>query len=260
MKRYAPILLLACAVLTVPPLSEAQGGVPPAFSGLVSVTSSGDTRPEGVYVHYNPSLSEAEPVVLGGVYNPLGRFLTDLDLIRILGRSERMLETALAPGDSMRYSVVFNRGLSNDPHFLLFAFDGSLDAAGDSARFCGATAVCTDIFIPGDGFIYTIGHVAAMFDTCRKYAIRDGKLTEIVQPMRYVGIESVTTKKVTLTRTKGGADSVAVLDAGTKVTVLVNDGEDYLVLTPQWITGWLKIAWPATFDTTPIRDLMYRSE
>ena len=115
------------------------------------------------------------------------------------------------------------------------------------------------IYIPGDGFIYTSGHADSIFDTRRKYAIRFGKLEEIVQPMLYVGLETVTTGRITLTRTKGGADLVAVLDAGTPVTVLVNDGDDYLILTPQCITGWMRIPQIDRYRT-PLRYLMYRGD
>lgn len=228
--------------------------VPPAFEALETVAVKGSYHPEGVHVHYNPSLAEVQSVVLDGVYREDGKYFSAAEhpgAIEAMGHSERVLITSLTPDTTKRYTIVFSPGLSADPYFLIF------DVAGDSLCFCGRTTFCTDIYIPGDGYIYTSGHADSMFDVRRKYTIRDGGLVEIPQPMLYVGMETVTTKKITLTHDRGGTGAIAELDAGTSITVLVNDGDDYLVLTPQGITGWTRI--PSGLYT-PIRYLMFRGD
>jgi hypothetical protein len=143
----------------------------------------------------------------------------------------RVVKTYIT-GAGQEYRIEFSEGLSDDPTFRIFKGDEK-EPIFD--------AFATGLVIPGNGFIYTSGHTNNMFDERKKYELRKGKLIEVKQPFYYVGLVSKTKKKITLHTSKDMKGTVATLPAGSSVSVLINEGELYLLKSDFGLVGWVKI-------------------
>ena len=59
------------------------------------------------------------------------------------------------------------------------------------------------------------------------------------QPFNYVGLDSKALKDITIFSDKKLSQEVAKIPAGTKLTVLLNDGDHYLLKTQFGLVGWI---------------------
>ena len=94
---------------------------------------------------------------------------------------------------------------------------------------------------PGDSAIYVDGHNNTMFNLRKKFVWQDSTFIEAAQPFHYVGLETTTREAVTLYADAGYKSAVEKLPAGSSVTVLLNEGENYLLKTPFGLVGWIRI-------------------
>lgn len=224
---------------------------PESFSSLTSKTVYDKYIPGGVKIHFNESDSAVLDINIKGFYNNSGKFIKYDPNSGGTDSSIRVLKTHINSKSDVQYYIDFNAGLSVDPHFII------MRAKGDSAVFVGETDWCLDIFIPGDGFIYTAGHTNNMFDTRRRYSVENDSLIETQQPFYYVGLKTVTTKEIKLSSTEDANDSFITIPAETPITVLINKGDSFLISDPFGITGWINIE--HTYYT-PIKNLIFRGD
>ncbi len=161
------------------------------------------------------------------------------------GYNTRLIHTRLSKNDSLTYAVDFNFGASVDPSFEFYRVvkNGHVKIG----RILG-----TQLTLPGDETVHVSGHTNSMFNKRRKFELKKGEIVEIAQPFYYVGIESKTTEGVHIYSDTSKANSVAYLNAGSQVTVLLNKGRHYLIETPEGLTGWLEITSPWE---GPIKDI-----
>lgn len=118
-------------------------------------------------------------------------------------------------------------------------------------------------FLP-EARIVVGGHSNTFYDLRRLYRWQGDRFVEVPQPLRHVGVSGVLKEPVALNQSPGGPPLDIALERGTRVTVLLNDmrraGEDgtsadYLLLTPQGLTGWASL--PSRPDGTTVVDGLY---
>lgn len=151
-------------------------------------------------------------------------------------------------------TLTCDSGPSNDPMCRLLT-----DAEQPSSTIFEAPG--KEFVFLGNGEIYVFGQSDSMYDHRRLFRYDGHRYVEAAQPLRYVGIEGITRAPLVLAATRGGdaAHALRTLDAGTKVTILLNavDGDDenglnpdYLVKTREGLIGWAHI--PSKPDGTTI--------
>ena len=224
---------------------------PAAFATLAVKTVYDKDIPRSVQIHFDASQTVMIGRDLKGNYTDKGRFF-DQEESAGMESTTRVLKTRIARNSPDWYVVDFSPGPSVDPHFIIHR------VVGDSTVFLGKTACSLHLFIPGDGFLYTAGHVDNMFDMRRRYIIENGRLSETPQPYYSVGLETVTTGSLRLSSDPAGTDELMVLPSGTPVKVLLNKEKQYLIQGPFGLTGWTRI--DSENYTTPIRHLIYRGD
>jgi hypothetical protein len=172
-------------------------------------------------IWYDPEISQ----VVNKPVNPEGAETGEPLVTRVL----RMRLDRTRPEE---YFVDFDEGPSVDPEIVLTRV-GAAEPAGYAS---GLT-----FYLPGNGAIYAAGHTNNMFDARTKMVVRDGKLVEVPQPSYWVGLESKALKDLTLTSAKGKGEVIARISKGGTITVLLNEGEWYLLKTPFGLVGWVHI-------------------
>ncbi|MEM7012137.1 MAG: hypothetical protein AAF585_11695 [Verrucomicrobiota bacterium] len=145
-----------------------------------------------------------------------------------------ILETKLGDSAGTICRVEFSWGPSDDPHFRL------LRKTSSDWMEMGYIS-CDELTIPSSGSIYAWGWSNQMFAKSRKFAVKNGEVSEVEQPFYNVDMKTKTTKAVTLMSKPGGGEKVAALGADAQVHVLINQGDHYLVSTPFGLTGWVEV-------------------
>ena len=168
----------------------------------------------------------------------------------IMGYNVRMIETKLAPTDSVSYTIDFTSGASDDPMFIIFR---NTPTGLIELRSIGGT----EISLPGDGAFYVSGHTNNMFDMHRKFTAMNGEITEVKQPFYYVGMKSFAKEEVIIYTDTTQVDMVAVIPVGTEIEVILNVGSNYLIKAPFDLTGWMKVA---LAQETPLQGIYYKGD
>ena len=181
--------------------------------------------------------------------------LLDLDGIRFYYRADssrlinkpldetmvRVMVTKVDVRKSDEYLVMFDAGPSEDPAFALYRIKGGkmVQLKGEDGQdfWVGGS----DLILPGSGSFYVAGHINNMFDMRRKFVLDGQVVREVRQPFYYVGLDTQTTQAIKLFASTKMDHVVAYLPKGASVTVLINQGEYYLVKTPFGLVGWVKV-------------------
>jgi len=142
-----------------------------------------------------------------------------------------ILETKLNVGDSEVYEVEFFEGLSVDPSFSIYR-----NKNGERKALIEVGG--TELVVPGNGYVYVSGHTNSIFNVRRKFQYVDGEFIEIEQPYKYVGLSTKTNADIDIFTTKNQKNKVAHLPSGTKIEVLINDGDFFLIRTGFGLVGW----------------------
>ncbi len=181
---------------------------------------------------------------------------------------ERILETALKP-DGPRFAVLCSSGMSDDYFCLWLPADAIVGADARKAPGIGGQT----FYMPGNGFVYAISDSAGSSYTehhREKWALVDGQFKEVEQPYYYIGRENSVyqgrrgtddydIRKKPLTLTDAGGKTVATLQPGDQVTLLLRDNqhkcpkerqinelglcseERYLLRTGDGTLGWITV-------------------
>lgn len=113
---------------------------------------------------------------------------------------------------------------------------------------------------PGNGNIYVDGHNNTMFNARRKYEWRDNTFVEIKQPFYFVGLETTTQSTIEIFTSQDYKQVVAALPKGSVISVVLNEGEHYLVKTPFGLVGWVRIRDGASQEESPIMGIYYAGD
>lgn len=155
-----------------------------------------------------------------------------------------LLKTRLGPEQPAVY-VLFSEGPSADPEFFFILADNVRAGRTDKlwAHVWG-----TALAIPGYDAVYAAGRYNTTFTQRRKYVVNGNGLKEVAQPYYYVGLKTHTRAPITLFASPEARHEVAHLPKGSRVEVLLTDGElddkrraCYLLKTPFGLTGWIWI-------------------
>lgn len=132
------------------------------------------------------------------------------------------------------FNVVFSWGASGDPNFTFY------NSQTNQSVF---TVYALNLYITGNGNIYTAGHTNNDFNTRKKYIYQNNTFKEVEQPYYYVGLQTKTLKPVTLYKTEDLKNSIANLPANYNIEVLLNKKETslYLIKTDFGLIGWVKV-------------------
>lgn len=237
--KLTPVFLTAAFSLSIASAQEKQPDVAASFPGLKSMTVEGDDSPAiSQKVSYDPALAE----VVNKVLNPDEEGAPEV---------KRLISTKIDRNASAAYFIDFDPGPSADPLFIITdAKSGK--KAGDIAA--------DSLVIPGNGFIYAIARSNHMHLERRKYAVKNGELTEIVQPFAYVGLESKARVPLTLTAGKGDGETIANIPKDGPLEVVLRDGDFLLVRTPMGLVGWWKMKTDVLMDGAEIEGIYYAGD
>ena len=199
-----------------------------------------------VFIKYNPASTTVINKTLSELDKNDPLFINDdmsMDDIKLV-------KTKISSnGDS--YNVVFSWGASADPEFLFYK-DGT-----DTPIF---SVAALNLYIPGNGNIYTAGHTNNYFNIRKKFTFKNNKFVEAEQAFYYVGLQSKTLKAITLYKSESLRTSIANLPADYNVEVLINkQGTNlYLIKTDFGLTGWTKL--PMEYGNPTIEGLFYAGD
>lgn len=149
-------------------------------------------------------------------------------------RGIKALVTRLIKDSPTLYLVTFDPGPSGDPEFIISEIRENKGQKLISLRG-------EELIIPGNGVLYTSGSADMMFETRKKFLLHDGVIKEVKQPFYYVGLKTKLKRSIDLFSEPTNKQIIAHLPEGSRVEVLINKENDYLIKTPFGLVGWLKI-------------------
>jgi hypothetical protein len=202
-----------------------------------------DAKDAGVVLYYNPELCELQdkPHPEKDEYDSAGILI------------ERPLRSQLLGKKGGYFIIDCDSGPSADPSCTIYKeHDNKLTKV-----FFGSG---TYFIFPGNGIVFSGGHTNNMFDARQKYQW-SGKEFEIVeQPFNYVGLDTVINTTINIYSSTNYSKSIAKLPKGSRILVLLNKNNDYLLKTPFGLLGWFRMAGYVTDQNTPIKGLYYAGD
>ena len=182
-------------------------------------------KQENIYLKYNQKMAE--------VFNKKIQDLPKNDPLRSGEGYLKLIKTKINSSGQLYY-VVFSWGPSADPNFQFYK-DSDLSRPA-------FTIYALQVFIPGNGYIYSSGHTNNMFNTRKKYTVENNSLKEIEQAFYYVGLKTKTLEAIKLYRDEQLVKIIANLPKDYNVEVLINKpGTNlFLIKTDFGLTGWIK--------------------
>lgn len=146
--------------------------------------------------------------------------------------------TKINPTQTEDLLVCYTDGASGDPAYQFYKenkgeYDWLFTIAG------------TEIFIPGNGFIYVNGHTNNVFDKRKKFKFTGSGVEEVAQPYYYVGLKTKALTNIQLYSDYKCSQKLAVIGANSDIEVLVAEFDEtcekYLIKTPFGLVGWWKL-------------------
>jgi hypothetical protein len=225
------LLSLLGAVFLVSPFSVVAAENPGPFPELKIV----DVRSPHfkIRVHYDPSITTI-------INRPLEQ--------KGIG-SIKVLTTKIDRSKNQVYEIQYTDGPSADPAFWVFK-NGGEEVGG----FAG-----TELYLPGNGSLYVSGHTNSLFNHRTKYDLKGGKFSEVKQPFYYVGLDSKALRDITIYSDKKLAFPVANIPTGAMLSVLVNEGDFFLIKTQFGLLGWVHFK-PERLDDNLIEGLFFMGD
>jgi hypothetical protein len=215
---------------------------PELFSGIELLELKTETRT--VKIFYDPKITT---VINKEPDNPIKYNIQGISGIKII----RAIRTKISLNTQEYYIIDFDEGASDDPTFIL------LKEENKKLKYISHMPG-TSLVIPGDGNLYISGHTNDMFDKRRKFSLSKDRIVEVQQPYYYVGLETKIKKKIDLYSTPQQSEVIHSLLKGSKVTVLLNKGDLYLLKTSFGLVGWTQI--PYGSQETSIEGLYFAGD
>ncbi len=243
MSRLSPLLFMFFSLLYAG--TSAGEGKKAALEGMEAFPGLKmlGLKNEGVTLYYDPKNSEvlnvkhpnADDLGEGGIY------------------ISRPLRTQLLGTGKGYFTIDCDSGGSWDPGCtVLQESNGKLN---EVIRIPGLRFA-----FPGNGNIYVEGHNNTMFNVRQKYEWRDGSFSAVKQPFNYVGLDTTTREPIDIFTTQDYKQIVAALPKGSSISVVLNQGEHYLVKTPFGLLGWVRIRCCAMQEASPIVGIYYAGD
>ena len=233
----------AAATTPAPPASPARTDeISASFPTLKLLTVKDiGVDDHGVKVYFAPALSQA----LNGKHPQEQEYDEGGVIVHRVLRSELL-------GAGKGYFIVdCDSGPSGDPS-CTFSKEGEEKGTSISGL---------NFILPGNGNIYATGHTNTMFNQRRKYEWRGGEFVEVKQPFLYVGLDTTTNRAIQIYESRQYKRTVASLPANSPVSVVLNEGDDYLLKTPFGLVGWIKIEnGGIDQDGQPIKGIYFRGD
>ncbi len=168
-----------------------------------------------------------------------------------------VLQMKIGEKDPQALTVLYSDGPSDDPEFI-FA-----KSNGEQIETLGGL----ELYLPGNGYVYTTGHTNTSFNKRSKFSFNGAKFIEIKQPFYYVGLKTQTTKAITLYADKSQKDVVGSVPINTEVEVLLAEysqnfgGTEYfLVKTPFGLVGWIGFTTYNLIEGTPFKGIYFAGD
>lgn len=207
-------------------IAYADKPIPSPFPALRTYTiypSPLESYQPPTQISYDPSLAKLIRKPVDVEFNRQG--IGEIEVTRVLS-------TKIDRNKSENFLIDFDPGASGDPAFVVLP---------ENAKSAIGVIEADHLVLPGNGSIYALARSNKNFIERRKYAIRDNKVVEVKQPYLYVGLDTQSNKNFGIYSSKTEGELVASVRAGDKLSVLINEGEYYLVKTTFGLTGWVKI-------------------
>lgn len=247
MKKSFPFLLILISSI-ITSFAQVEQNVS-TFANLQTLTLA-----NGIKVHYPKS-----GCVLINKYckdlqknDPFYTSVDDYDEGRIL-----LLQMKIGVNNSETLAVLYSDGPSDDPNFIFSNNNGK-----QIESLSG-----TELYLPGNGYVYTTGHTNTSFNKKSKYYYDGNNFIEIKQPFYYIGLKTTTTKAITLYADKSQKEIVANVPINTEVEVLLaeytqNFGgiEYFLVKTPFGLVGWIGFNTYNLIEGTPLKGIYFAGD
>lgn len=200
-----------------------------AFPGLKTIEIGEAAYGAKIRVHFNPALG----VVVNKPLSEDSGFGEPLI---------HVLDFFLGASKARKLELNFTNGASDDP-----SFEVRLAGAANPLEYGENMFGALEVFIPGNGALYASGHTNSTFNKRQKFGFDGTKLVESKQPYLYVGLNSKALRELAIFADQASADSakgapLAVIAKGAALTVLINDGDFYLLKSTFGLVGWVKLS------------------
>ena len=154
------------------------------------------------------------------------------------------------------YFVGFTEGPSGDPSFEFYKIEN-----GEYKYKFGLPGL--QVYIPGNGNIYTSGIVNNMFDVKAKFRFENDNVQEVSQPFYYVGFETKTLEHIKLYSDKSFSRVVATLPPNSEIELIAAETNSdrtkhyFLIKTSFGLLGWWELD---DFFSKKIEGLYFRGD
>ncbi|MBN2664237.1 MAG: hypothetical protein JXR68_11355 [Bacteroidales bacterium] len=151
----------------------------------------------------------------------------------------------ISPNQSEDLLVCFSEGPSADPCYEFFSVNN-----GNYEYIFSVAGM--ELFIPGNGFLYTTGHTNNMFDKHKKFKFTGTGVEEVPQPFYYVGLKTQTIENIQLYSDYNCTQKLAIVAANSNIEVVAAEYNEtcgkFLIKTPFGLFGWwlLDLAYPGS--------------
>jgi hypothetical protein len=146
------------------------------------------------------------------------------------------MELKFDRNSNKKYYFVFTYGPSADPAFYFYDIEAD--------EYINA-APGTEIYVPGNGYVYSTGHTNSMFNIRKKWKFNGSEFEEVKPDLYYVGLKTKTLQPLTLYSDQELTTQFANLPANYDIEVLVAERPDkftttwkYLIKTSFGLVGW----------------------
>ncbi|MHB9027717.1 MAG: hypothetical protein ACYC9O_03000 [Candidatus Latescibacterota bacterium] len=176
--------------------------------------------PEKIRLWYNPAAAEVieilmEPKEIGG------------------GKTIRLIRTKIGREENREYVIDLQYGTVAGSRFVVYLQDG------EKLRQLGEID-SLELMIPGDGLLYSSGPVSGVFQERRAYVVEENAVCEVEHPIMYREDGTVTRKDATLYADGRMTDEIGRIPASSTVTILLRQGDVYLIRTKSGRIGWAR--------------------
>ncbi len=241
MSKFGPLLLMLFSFLYADVSADELKMSNPEGIGAFSNLKLLHVENVGVMLYYDPKKSEL-----------LNVKLPDADVYEQSGISiSRPLRTQLLGAGKGYFTIDCDSGPVDWNSGCTF-FQEVGDQLKEITRIPGL-----QFAFPGNGNIYVEGHNNNMFSAKDKYEWRDGTFVVVRQPFKYVGLTTTTSATINIFSAQDYRQVVASLPKDSTITVLLNEGEHYLVKTPFGLLGWVRIPDGVSSEDSPITGIYF---
>jgi len=141
----------------------------------------------------------------------------------------------ISQNQNQYFLVCYTDGPSGDPAYEFYFIDKN-----ESEYIF--TIAGSEIFIPGNGYLYVSGHTNNMFNKHKKFKFTGAGVEEVAQPFYYVGMQTKTITNIQLYSDYSCTQKLAVVGADSNIEIVAAEFDDlsqkYLIKTPFGLLGW----------------------